>query len=717
MIKSDAQALTQEDEYKLTEVKPEPKDQDSEYDIPKYMEQIELTKDQEERLLMELKKEFEAIKKERSEKGLEEKWKALENQYEGVMEEDELRQFNLSRKVTKIKCDHVERMIMKAAWKTEQKFSVTARPQFEREGGRQVVDAQSDFLDYKLDNDIPFLEPQRKAVHTSVVKGTGILKWSYEIRREKRKRPECYDGSKTESIQTPQGQIIEKNLGLEQFLKAYPDGAEKHEGIIKKLLAGKKVELQVEYEETTYNDPWPTHVKLEDFYVRVCTDGYEGLKTTRLIVERQEYNYWQLRRMERQKKFYNIDQLIYDKDEKGDNKEKEGYETEIYKILECTFYFKLDPKDEEETKFIFHVAEDKWVVIGARDYSYYAIPCVYNPHYLAKIWEGFYQPSLAEYITDNNIAENAILNYMLEGVMTANTITPIVDSDNPAFGQFLEKRWAHGIPIETTGGKPIDFLGKYIGNFNHPALLTMLEFLGREDGDITGVNQLQTGRESALDPSAPAQKTAMLIQQSGINIEDYIDAMTPSFNRSAEMILQLYAQHNEEGGKYKPRPEKVVGSNPFSVISRQDMIARTNIQSQAKAFNMDEINLKAELLSLWQLMRQEPLFNQNPEAVYSFLKMIVKSWSKQARNVIDQILPPLAQFKQQQQMLVAQGVAQFLQGKVQEAMMGGQTEFLEKPPAMAQQLMQVIGLLTKESATPPTKEEVQAREKEQKIAA
>src|SRR3990167_5478114 len=139
MIKTD-QTLTTQDDYKLTETKPEPPKKDSEdYDIPKYMEQIELKKDQEERLLMEVKKEFEAIKKEREEKGLEEKWRALDNQYEGVMEEDELRQFNLSRKITKIKCDSVELKIMMAAWKTEQKFSVTARPEFERQGGQGVV--------------------------------------------------------------------------------------------------------------------------------------------------------------------------------------------------------------------------------------------------------------------------------------------------------------------------------------------------------------------------------------------------------------------------------------------------------------------------------------------------------------------------------------------------------------------------------------------------
>src|SRR3990167_5875559 len=233
MMKSDSATLTREDDYKLT-AQPA-KDKEEDYGIPQYMAQIDLTKEQEDRLLSQIKKEFEAIKRERDEAGLEDKWKALENQYEGTMEEDELRQFNLSRKVTKIKCDTVERNIMKAAWKTDQKFSITARPQFEREGGREVVEAQTDYLDYKLDNDIPFMEPQRKTTHSAIVKGVGILKWNYELKREKRKRNECYDGSKKELVQI-HGQIGEKNIGLEQFMKAYPDAQEKHAGIIKKLL-------------------------------------------------------------------------------------------------------------------------------------------------------------------------------------------------------------------------------------------------------------------------------------------------------------------------------------------------------------------------------------------------------------------------------------------------------------------------------------------------
>jgi hypothetical protein len=715
MIINRDQSLNPQDNYTLKEADPK-KPEDKDDDTPIYMETLDLTKEQQERLLTEVKEELDEIKKEREELKLEQKWRALENQYEGQVEEDAIRQFNLCRRVTKVKCDAVERLVMKAFWKSDPKFSISPRPEFDRQGGRELCQAQEDFLDYKIDNTIPFDAPERQTVHSAAVKGTGIKKWFHEIRREKRRREEFYDGSKIKMIAGPDGQPVEINQGLIDFAKAYPDAQNQYPAFIKKIQSGKKVRLVAEYEETVYNDPLPTNVSLKNFYVRVGCAGYEGLKTQKLIVERlPSLTWWELKLRERQKRFYNIDELMYkDGDSKKDNKKKENYSNEKYDILECTYQFKLKETDEDEIKIIVWVAEDRWIVVGSILYPYYAIPCVYNPKYIATIRDGFYQPGIAEYLTDNNIAENAIINFTLEGALAANTITPIADRDNPVHAQFLDKRWAHGIPIETKEGKPIDFLNKYIGNFNHTQLLTMLEFLGRDDGEVTGINQLMTGQESRLDPTAPAAKTIALLQASGINIEDFIDNLLPSATRDADMILQLYYQMSEEGEKYAPKPERVVGSNPFSTLSRSDMIARTNIQSRAKSFNYDEITEKQEDLALFSTIRQEPIITRNPQAVYVLLKHLIRGWSKKWKNLVDQLLPPLEQFQQQQQQLIAQGVAQFLTQKLKEAQAAGQEGLTDEPPVIVQQLLAVISDLQGESMTLPPKEVVQEREKQAK---
>lgn len=723
-VKKDS-ALTAQDEYTLTEQKPADRPEVKDYDTPKYFEKLVLTPEQQERLIREVWDELDAIKAERNERKLEAKWKALDSQYEGVVEEDELRAFNLCRRVTKIKVDAVERLVMKAFWKSDPKFSITARPEFERQGGEEVCQAQEDYLDYTIDNEIPFLPSERRTVHSAVVKGTGIKKWNHEIRREKRKRPECYDGTKKKPAFLPNGQpkLDEKrqpvfiNTGLESFLRAYPDAPVQYPGFVKKLEEGKKISLMVEYEETTYNNPMPTHIPLKDFYVRVMCDGYEGMKTEKLLVERQNFSWWKLKKKEKQGHFYNIDELLYDTaEDKKVEKKNANHATKNYDILECTFHFKLNPSDEEEVKIICWIAEERKVVIGSILYPYHALDCVYNVKQIANIWEGFYQPGLAEYLTDNNIAENAILNFTLEGALAANTITPVAETDSPLHAQFLDKRWAHGVPLEKKKGEEVDFLNKYIGGFNHTQLLTLLEFLGRDDGDVVGVSQLVTGRESALDPNAPASKTLALLQQSGIHVEDYIDALSPAAARDADMILQIMYQMSEEGAKYRPRPDRVVGSDPFMMIDRQAMIARTNIQSQAKAFNMNEANEKVEDLALYKTVRMEPIIARNPKSVYVILKSLIKGWSPKWRNKIDEILPPLEQFQAEQQRLIAQGVAQFLQGKLQAAQQAGQEGFTDQPPVIAEQLMAVISDLVGESTTTPSPEVVAAREKEAKNA-
>lgn len=719
IVKRDTTAEKDTDKLTMTDVTPTAAEKSQEdYQTPTYMERLELDTEQQKRLLAEVKEEFDAIKTEREGAKLEAKWRVLNNQYEGKVEEDGLRQFNLCRRITKVKCDAVERMIVKAAWSSNPKFSITARPEFAREGGKEVCQAQEDFIDYKLDTDIPFNEPERKTVHSSVVKGTGILKIFHELKREKRRREECYDGGKRRTAIGDNREQVEINEGLEEFLKAYPNARVDYPSYVKKLEAGKEIKIVVEYEETVFNDPMPTNVDLNDFYVRIGTNGYEELKEARLIVERlRPMTWWELKKKEKQKKFYNIDELMYKEgvadgaSSAADRAKKPNYVNETFKILECVYYFKLKETDEEEVKLIVWIAEDRWLVVGSILYPYYAVPCCYVPHYISKIWPGFYQPGLAEYLTDSNIAQNAILNFILEGAMIANTVTPIANPKNPVHTQFLDKRWTHGVPIESDG--PIDFLNKYIGGFNHAQLLTMLEFLGRDDGDVSGVNQLLTGRESELDPEAPAAKTLALLKQSGINVEDYITCQSDAYSRIADIILQLYYQMSEEGRGYRPRPDRVVGSDPFQEISRQDMIARTNIQSNAKAFDFDAANEKMEDLSLYKLLRMEPIIARNPESVWVLLNAIVSGWSPKWRNLKEQLLPRLADFQKKQEVVIAKGVAQFLAQKLADAQAAGQTSFTDEPPVLAQQLMAVINDLAGQTMTPPDPNVVKAADAQQ----
>lgn len=672
--------------------------------IPKYFSELELDDADKQRITKEIIQEFEAIKKERDEAKLEEKWQSLDDQYEGNIQESEDRQFNVHKHTTKVKVDAVEGALVEAFLDSDPIYSVSPRPEFAKEGGREVCEKQQDFLDCKIDTVIPLKQEMPKVAHSAALKGTGLLKKTHKIVREDRKREEVYEGKE----------------GAKEFRNTWPDEAKKHPAVIERLKKGGKVNWVASYKDTLYNDPYPQYVDLKNFFVRLATNGYEGLKTTKLIVEMQEYTWWELKQMENDPdySFFDVDKLQYawNKDVKrkdrkdGDLKFLSDYKTKKYEIMECVFYFKENEtdKDGDEVKGVFWLGKEREVMIGSIYYPYWGLDAYYFPMYIKKKKAGFYQDGIGTDLTPSNIAEDALLNFILEGAWSHNIMTPITDSDEIE-RQFLNKEWTHGIPLKKGTNETIDFLNKYKQPFDVKALVLLLQYLVRGDDDVSGVSSLMTGRESEFDPSAPARKTLALLQQSGKNIKRYIYNALPTFNEIGNALLQIYYQISKAGRSYKVRPERVVGENPFSEISRAEMIARTNIESRAMSFDWDKLAQKRESYALYQIIRPELLVARDPKAVHFLLKLIITSWGPMFKNAVDDILPPLEQLKAEELQMVNQAVVQFIQGQIQKAAVTGQQ--LEVP---LEPLMQLVGQVRKELATSPSKEEIKARERAQK---
>jgi len=695
------------------ESKQEKKQDDN--DMPQYLNHLTYSKEQVERLRTEVFDEFEYLKKERDELNLPEKWKMLENQFAGKLQADSYRQFNLHRQLTKTKVRTVVGRIMSALFKPDTLFSVFSRPEFATQGGSEVCEKQEDFLDYKIDEVIPLKSPMRKVAKSSVVKGVGVLRALHEIKRENRRREETYKGVLEPLLDPETGEIIRepnsdmpiydesKNTGLIDFVSTYPDTLHLYPGYIEKLKKGKEINLVIEYTETTYNDPKPVYVEVENFYVRNSVEGYEGLKDTLMIVEREKFNWWELKKEEKLGNFENIDELMYTD---GDKKEKaKDYKQREYNILRCTYYFSEKEDDEDEKKIVCWFDEENKIFLGAINYPYYGIASYYIPFYIIDEDLGFYKCGLAEDLTDSNIAENAILNFVLEGALIANTVTPIAPEGSAVDTQLLEKRWVHGMTLNAVPGE-VDFLNKYMGRFDIGGLLNLMNYLVKMDDDISGVSSLMTGRADPIDPRAPATKTMALLEQSGESINAYLEVFALSVNITATVLLQMYHQISREDGiLYRKSAERSVGGDPFASISRSEIIAKTNIQSQAMAYNFDKLDEKRTTLALHQVLREDPIIKQNPDAVHYLVQSLIKSWSPKWKNNIQKILPPMEEFQKQKLMLGLQAVDAYVQGKIKDAELGG-----IDPKFDPEELVSSVSQYVQESITPPSKEEVQARE-------
>ena len=246
-------------DYELTTAEKKPEVDEGE--LPIYLEHLKLTETQKDRIGKEIQDELEATKEERDAEKLEPKWDDLDNQYEGKVTEDARRMFNLCRKITKVKVKRIVNKIMKAFMQSDPKYAVSPRPEFMRQGGQEICDKQSDFIDYKLDN-LPFRKPMGQTAHSAVLKGTGFLKVFHLIKREKRKREETYKGTpgKGKPFQVgvdpkTQQPIVLQNDGLAEFLRNWPDAPKDYPNRVKMLMEGKEMRFVATYTETTYNDP------------------------------------------------------------------------------------------------------------------------------------------------------------------------------------------------------------------------------------------------------------------------------------------------------------------------------------------------------------------------------------------------------------------------------------------------------------------------------
>jgi len=678
---------------------------------------LNLTEKQQDRLVTEINDEEKAIDEELGDvydKDYPKFCKSMDNQYKGIMPRREGQQYAVDTALTKIKMNEIVRSGMAAIFSVDPRISVEPRPGYAKQEGVEVCEQQMDFLDYALDERVPLRKPFRLALHSASRKRVGLIKLTHKIRKVKRIRQEHYESETYMPGRVgADGQPEIASRGVEKFLQAHGEEVEKNPGkydwIYKSLKSGKDVVLDIEYNEITFNDPFPVYVDPLNFKVRKSTEGYEGLKDAELTIELEEYTYYQLKQLEKEYDFINVDELLYDEKE-GDNsdrKVREGARNQKYTIKHCVYQFKMDEKDEDTKKIIAYVAQDKDLFLGAIEYPFTILDCYYFPIYSEHEGTGFYGGSPAENLTSAHIASNAFLNLALEGLHTQNTITPITPEDSDVDVQFANHRWTHGIPLNADP-KQIDFLNNHMKPLDISGMMLLKSIVDRIGDDVSRVSSLKSGKESPLDPTAPMGKVLALINQSDEGIKDYVDEFAVGFNNICLGILQMYYEISQNDQQYINRRIKdVTGGNPFTTISRQAMIAKTLIQSQAHAYNFDKLNEKKENLAIYQVLRQELLVAKNPQSVHFLLTTLIKSWSPQWKNAISKILPELEELKKMEIQTATQAVVAYMDAIVEQSEITGQ------PPAIdPEKLKAVIQQFVGELATPPSKEEVKAREKQ-----
>ncbi len=705
-------------------------------DVPSYRIRLKLDDGQKNRLKTQFQEEFRALLTERQSLGLTSKWATLDNQYDGVLKKNSKLTFNLHSHQSKIKTDAIVRALNEAFLDSQPMVDVSPRPEFWKEedkSGEDVCEKQQQFIQYEMEENIkPSADITRVAL-CAVKKFVGIMKleWCYE--KEKRKREETYIGENTETGEVdPVGQPITENNALKEFESNYPNWEERgYKSYHDKIANGGTVNLVVEYLDTIQNSAKWRHVSVEDFYVRNSTFYNDGLKKAHLVVERDTMTYWELLKKEKNEEFENIDSIcqMYPDASMSEGGTKLDYKNNDFPVLEATMYFRLDENDEEETKIKAWFAEidsemekqttsNRYELFGAILYPYYGFDIDYKAFYVKLNNDGFYGggKSVMWDLKDSNIAQDALLNLSLHSMYIRNILTPIVKEGSELEAMFIENRWQDGRPL------PVDATTENVNDamaFVEYPQINLQDFLAlgaqmqKIDSGVTGItDSAATGRSDPTDPHAPASKTIALLNQSGINIKDYIRTFLPAFNDIVGDTLQLYYQMSQEGKKFRVsyKSRKVTGEDAFAAISRDEMIARTNIQARASSFAFDKVKQAQENMMALQTIGASPVGATQPEAYYKALVLAIGAISPMWKNFTEVDMLSPSDFQKKQMAVAMQAVAKMLELRATQAQVVGGTP----PPLNPQEAGAAVTQAQAEAANPALAQHVQEQQQKGK---
>lgn len=211
---------------------------------------------------------------------------------------------------------------------------------------------------------------------------------------------------------------------------------------------------------------------------------------------------------------------------------------------------KLDPKalglpsDGRERKYFFSYSKESRRLLGLSDYIYRK-DIATRFHFLKRPGRGLGKsiPELLEGLA-------AELNASIREDINSDTISavPIFKGKRSAKEDFdpaaEENQIKPGVMFWLEDPNAFDIVNKSAAG--HTFSVQRRQEIMRYAEMLVGPTQLLSGRESALDPNAPGNKTIALIQQSNMRIEDYINEFRIGFDELGELIQSHYYQFGPE---------------------------------------------------------------------------------------------------------------------------------------------------------------------------
>jgi len=608
-----------------------------------HVRRVKLKSEEHDALALLLDEALTAIKRQREERGWDEDWDRWEDSYFGITADRPAGRANVHVPLSQEIVDTAWAVIDKGIFSVQPWMQIQPREAMDVD----VAKRKEQHLDYALNVEMKARERLDTLTWEMLVLNTGVayLPWLREMDRIRDE--ETYDGQRLED--------------MERFDQRYPNADEDFPEITKKLRAGKKITLNVEYNEALHDAPDVQHIPLRKWIVRDTAQPHQ-LHRERFVGHAFDLRWADVKEQISQGYYDDVTaQLQTTVDAEGLRTTRLDAEDQPYTLVTGIVRWKR-PGQTRERRFLVDFHQQSRTIARILYYPYWHNRVNYIPFYLQRSRRYIYGVSLLQKIESSQDEVNATHNVTLDAVSFGSL--PMFKARKTAIHDFNPMRDGM-FPGKTFFlDNPQDVEQFQVQVSSALAVLAGLEQSATRHAELSsGATQNLSGLESSADPQAPGNKTAILVQQSLIRVGKYLATYGASLSELAYQAEQLYYQFSPKGRIFRAMGEK--GVPAFPTISRQELRLRADYYPHGSTAALNPDQEKRDTIEALGLLLKNPDIMQAPlkrwAAFETALDVMGSGWEKKKHL----LLPSSEEMKilrQQEEMRIQQLKQQTEQG-------------------------------------------------------
>jgi len=628
--------------------------EEKEYKESDYIIPVKLTDAIETKIKQIFRDEMATIQKERSEmyegNGLEQQIIDNQNLYDGITEAPQLTWSSANYHVW-ITTMMVDIATIKAK---EHTFSanpiILLEPSDEMSQKEQKEDLRDreDRLDYKLRKDVEIENIMHPVYRETFIQGTSFVKVAVSNDIEWCNYKHIYEIT-PEELQT----YNEKKTAtgdIKRFETDFPNhfSNEVEHKNFTKLLSEGIVTVQIEEQKQIYYGTKITRIPLEKLWLR---PKIKDLRRQTVIAEEKDYVWSDI-----EKRGYS-DYYIKDKVDELKDRASEEYWKKDY----CIFEFRLfaDLGDGKMSRYIITMDKDSEIILRAIYFPYEHHKLDIVAFYIMPKDDNAYGYGFCERMQDNNKMLDNSWNILFNTYTWAHNPLIVTNDPDTTFGG---QDWAPLSVVKLKAG-PDAYMKPLELTYPKTDTLVITQYSERFSEFATGITAGMSGRENAADPSAPASKTAMLLEESNLRVKDYIKELLKSIALIGELVEKTELQ-------FKPNQYDYLKDGYNVSVNKSIYMKNVRYVAHGLTVSIDKFSdLKLIMQFIGFLVINYPEKMKDPNIRYKLLSIVIDNTGGSVER-IKEILNPSPekkvelQLKEQAKDFVRQQMGEPTKGEV-----------------------------------------------------